>query len=229
MNTATKRIAGAAAMAVAVATALAGCASQAGTQVAGSSSPIGSAPPSQSTVSAAPTVTLGTGSATPVPGATANAENQPAGPPACTGAQIRQSTGPLGAAMGHQGEALVFTNTSGTTCTITGYPGATVSKPGGSHWDAARVLSSYLGGATGLTAPPVVTLAPGAAASALLMWTDVQDPSAPCRASGFTQLQTTTPNTQSTVTYNAANGDYSCENMQVTPVVPGTTGETQQQ
>lgn len=219
------RRASAASGCVAAALTLAGC-------TGGSSNPSGSVTISaavEPTTGPAPQVTLpggpaSSGPASPAAPTTAAAPHVIGAGGPCTGAQIHQSYQGAGAALGHEGDILVFTNTSSSTCTLTGYPGATVSYSNGGHWDAARVLSGYLGGAQGDSAPPLVTLAPGAAASSVLMWTDVGDPSAACHSSNYTELLTTTPNTQSTVTYH---GTFTCENLQVTPVVPGTTGQTQ--
>jgi Protein of unknown function (DUF4232) len=220
------RRAGAASVAVAAGLTLAGC-------TGGSSNPSGSVTISTAAgptiISPAPQIVLPSGPASSSPASpaaptTGAAARVVGAGGACTGDQIRQSTQSLGAALGHRGDVLVFTNTSASTCTMSGYPGATVSYSNGGHWDAARVLFGYMGGAQGETAPPTVTLAPGAAASSVLMWTAVDDTSAACQNSNYTELLTTTPNTQSTVTYQ---GTFSCENLQVTPVVPGTTGQTQ--
>jgi hypothetical protein len=221
MSRVTLRMATAAAATGAMALALAGCGSVGTTQSGG---PTGSVPVSPATTAAAPTITLGSGAPNTAPGAT-GAANPADAAPACTGDQIHQSNRSDGAATGHAGVVLLFTNTSGSTCTLTGYPGAAVSYSNGSHSDAARVMEGYLGGAAGYSAPPIVTLAAAATASAILMWTDVADPNATCQASNYTELLTTTPNTQSTVTYQ---GGYSCENLQVTPVVPGSSGSTAQ-
>lgn len=215
MSRVTLRIATSTAASGAIALALAGCASVGTTGTAAGS--MGSTTTAPATSSA---------SASAAPGATGDALVPADGVSACTGAQIRQSQTGAGAGMGHLGDILVFTNISGSTCTLTGYPGASVGFPSGTHSDATRTMQGYLGGAGGYTTPPVVTLAAGATASAMLMWTDVDDPSATCQTADYTELLTTTPNTQSTATYQ---GTYSCENLQVTPVVPGSTGSSSSQ
>ena len=225
MSRVTLRIAGAAAVAVAAASTLAGCTSGNGGQPPGQAD---GAPTTAASTAAAPMITLnavtGTGGATAGATATGGAANPADGTAACTGGQIRQSFTSGGAAAGHLGLILVFTNTSGSACSMNGYPGASVSDANGSHWNAAREMEGYMGGAGGFSSPPTVVLAPGGTASALLMWTDVDDPNATCHTTDYTELLTTTPNTQSTVTYH---GTYSCENLQVTPVVQGSGGRTQ--
>ena len=214
------RTASAVAVCAAVTSTLAGCRNQNMTASTGSTA---TTPPVVTTTTPAPLVTLG--GASPNVAVVGPGPTGPGGVPACTGGQIRQSLTGDGAGAGHIGDVLVFTNTGTAACALSGYPGATVAGPAGLRWNAARVLVGYMGGAVGDSNPPTVTLAPGGTASALLMWTDVDDPSAACQGSGYTSLLTTTPNTESTVTYQ---GSYTCENIQVTPVVPGSTGTVSQ-
>jgi len=167
-----------------------------------------------------------------------------AGVPACTGSQLRQSIASAGIGTGHVGEAVIFTNVSSHKCHLNGYPGVAVRYINGSEWNAQRTMSTWFGGAQptssglgsppGYPSPPTVDLAPGAAASATVAWTDVTpDLEWPCQNLNYPMMLITAPNTKTTVTYWATPshqaisgtvGGFSCETLQVTPVIPGTAG-----
>jgi Protein of unknown function (DUF4232) len=75
----------------------------------------------------------------------------------------------LGAGQGTAGsiyEPIVFTNTSGRSCTLYGYPGVSFVAPGTGHQVGAAASRNPE------HAPATVTLAPGASASALLQVVD---------------------------------------------------------
>jgi hypothetical protein len=129
-----------------------------------------------------------------------------------------------GAAAGHLGLVLLFTDT-GAACTLSGYPGAALSGSGGSTLlNAQRTMSGYLGGAQGSSAPASVPLASGATASALLEWSDVPVGGGGCPGTGATALLVTPPNT--TVTTTLAPINVVCSGFQIHPVVPGSTGRS---
>ncbi len=141
-----------AAAALIVLAAVAGCAS--------SSSSSSSAPASSSSSAA-------TGGSTAVPPPTTPpASLSPAGPAPCATSDLNVT---LGAASGYAGgtdQTIVFTNTSGATCTLYGYPGVSlVSAPPYNQIG----LAAQRGGTTPVTQ---VTLATGATASAVLQVVD---------------------------------------------------------
>lgn len=99
--------------------------------------------------------------------------------PECQNHDLEVSDSYGGGAGGHTAELLHFTNVSGHTCFLQGYPGATLKDASGrSLQDAQRTLDGFLGsnliGAEdpGITAPPRITLAAGHYAIADLEWED---------------------------------------------------------
>jgi len=173
------------------AAAVAGCASS------GTSSPPaapGSTAPTPTTASPAPT--SGNTPAVASPSATAT------GPAACptSSLQVKQ-----GVSQGYAGGVYVvidFTNTSGSTCTLYGYPGVSlVSGPPYMQIGLAAKRSTT-------TPKTLVTLAPGATANALLQIVDALNyPSASCGPAKATALKVYPPN-QTVPVYlpNTSNG-----------------------
>ena len=173
------------------AAAVAGCASS------GTSSPPaapGSTAPTPTTASPAPT--SGNTPAVASPSATAT------GPAACptSSLQVKQ-----GVSQGYAGGVYVvidFTNTSGSTCTLYGYPGVSlVSGPPYMQIGLAAKRSTS-------TPKTLVTLAPGATANALLQIVDALNyPSASCGPAKATALKVYPPN-QTVPVYlpNTSNG-----------------------
>jgi hypothetical protein len=145
-----------------------------------------------------------------------------AGSAACTGSQIKTALGREGAAMGHRVEALVFTNTSSQTCTLQGYPGAAIVSGSTVLLNATRALNGYAGDERQLTSAPLVTLKPGAVASANIEW--VIDNGEACAANGTGTLEATPPNTETTTGLGSqATGTQGiCADFEVHPVVAGT-------
>jgi len=114
--------------------------------------------------SSAPTVT---------PTRTVTVTATPASPPASSGPQpcattnLKLAVGQPNGAAGTIFYPLNFTNTSGSACTMFGYPGvAFVSSPGGSQIGAPASRRTA-------AAPTVVTVAPGATVHATLAVSDV--------------------------------------------------------
>ena len=170
-------------------------------------------------------------SASPTPSPTTSTASSPAasGRPAtssmattgsatpCGDGALSVTSSPGSAGLGHYGLDLLFTNRGRTTCTVAGYPGAD-GVEGGRQVPAERSLQGYLGGvATG--SPPVVTLAPGAVASALLEGT--QACSGPGSAA-FSALLVTPPGTH--VTTRLAFRGADCGGLAVHPEVAGRSG-----
>jgi hypothetical protein len=111
------------------------------------------------------------------------------GTPACPNGSLQLK---LGLAQGYAGgvyQVIDFTNSSGSTCTLTGYPG--VSLVSGPPFTQIG-LAAQRGG----TAPvKTITLAPGATANALLQIVDALNfPTATCGPAKATDLRVYPPN-----------------------------------
>jgi len=141
----------------------------------------------------------------------------------CTSAQLQvHSLGPQ-AALGHIGLVIAFTNASATTCTLSGYPGVALLNSSGSQVaQAVRTPSGYLGGLQSGQPIPVVTIAAGASASALVEGTDDSASGGSCTI--YPEILVTPPNLRQAVPLTSSLPG--CTPVQVHPVVPGTTGST---
>jgi hypothetical protein len=97
---------------------------------------------------------------------TVTATPRPAGPGRCSTAGLKLTIGQENGAAGTVYYPAVFTNTSSSTCTLYGFPGAAfVTSPGGS------VIGAPAGRST--AEPTLITLGPGATAHATLAVSDV--------------------------------------------------------
>ena len=172
--------------------AVAGCASS------GSSQPATSG----STTPASPTAAGTASSSGNTPAVASPSSSAAAGPAACptSSLQVKQ-----GVAQGYAGGVYVvldFTNTSGSTCTLYGYPGVSlVSGPPYTQIGLAAKRSTS-------TPRKLVTLAPGATANALLQIVDALNyPPASCGPTKATALKIYPPN-QTVPVYlpNTSNG-----------------------
>jgi hypothetical protein len=155
--------------------------------LAACSSSSSSAPPSSSASTSSP---ASPAASTPVtsPSSPLSPAAAP-GPPSCANGSLRVT---LGLAQGYAGgvyEAIDFTNTSGATCTLFGYPGVSlVSGPPYVQIGLAAKRS---------TATPVhlITLVPGATGNALLQIVDAMNfPTATCSPAKATDLRVYPPN-----------------------------------
>lgn len=152
------------------------------------------------------------------------------GTPPCGNGQIAVSDTGGGAGLGHVDQVLVFTNTSHTACTLTGYPGvAGLNSTGQDAVQATRTLSGYLGGLLpGDTTLPVVSLAPGQTASAIVEGTDNPIGSQPCFH--FQALLVTPPNlteqTRVGISDAGMGGFPDCSGLKVHPLVAGSSGSS---
>src|SRR5690242_6752533 len=160
------------------------------------------------------------------PSAPAAASSSPAGAApsssaagtACASSALRIK---LGASDGYAGgvyQAIDFTNTSGSTCTLFGYPG--VSLVTGPPYQQLGVPAKR----TTTPPPKVVTLAPGATANAVLQIVDALNfPSPSCEPAKAAALKVYPPN-QFTAVY-LPDTSYGCGNpvqtMYIGPVRPG--------
>jgi Protein of unknown function (DUF4232) len=159
--------------------AVTGCASS------GSSQPATSG----STTPASPTAAGTASSSGNTPAVASPSSSAPAGPAACptSSLQVKQ-----GVAQGYAGGvyvALDFTNTSGSACTLYGYPGVSlVSGPPYTQIGLAAKRSTS-------TPRKLVTLAPGGTAHALLQIVDALNyPPASCGPTKATALKIYPPN-----------------------------------
>ena len=205
------------------------------------STPSGSTPSatasSTGATSAGPSgTTAGAPSSTPpgttAPGTTAPTTTAPAGStapvvargvPACTGSQIAVTPGQWGGATGHIGGAVLFRNTSRSTCSLYGYPGvAGLDSAGRQEVQATRSPRGFIGGLpTPTSHPRTVVLAPGAVASAVVEGVDVPSGGATSCPS-YPSILVTPPGTRSSTHLNLAVPG--CGGIEVHPVVPGTSG-----
>ena len=105
--------------------------------------------------------------ATPSAPASPTVTPSPSGPQPCATTGLKLTVGTANGAAGTIFYPLDFTNTSGSACTMYGYPGvAFVSSPGGSQIGAPASRRAA-------AAPTVITVAPGATAHATLAVSDV--------------------------------------------------------
>jgi hypothetical protein len=160
--------------------ALAGCASSGSSQPSASGSSAAGSPTASASASSsgnAPAVTSPSGTSTP------------AGAPACATSSLNVKQG---ASSGYAGGVYVsidFTNTSGSTCTLFGYPG--VSLVTGPPYTQIGLAAKR----TPRTPPELVTLAPGATANAVLQIVNALNyPSATCSPTKATALKIYPPN-----------------------------------
>ena len=138
---------------------------------------------------ASPTAAGTASSSSNTPAVASPSSSAPAGPAACptSSLQVKQ-----GVAQGYAGGVYVvidFTNTSGSTCTLYGYPGVSlVSGPPYTQIGLAAKRSTS-------TPQKLVTLAPGATANALLQIVDALNyPTASCGPTKATALKIYPPN-----------------------------------
>lgn len=235
MSTVGKRRVAAVLGAALVAATLAACGESSGTSSGATGSqgttPAASAAPSR-TPSGAPTVGAPSSSTAPSSPASSASASGPAtgtasGPasaaaaPACGNGQVKVRGRVLGAGMGHSGAVLVFTNTSGQACTLTGYPGvAGLDKAGNQVTQAERTLTGYLG--HGYHVRPV-RVPVGGHASALVEATSVPSGDA-TSCPTYAALLVTPPNT--TASKKVGVSLPGCGGLTVHPVVRGTSGRT---
>ncbi len=151
--------------------------------------------------------------------------------PPCQDGQIAVSDAGGGSAGGHQGQVILFTNQSQSTCSLSGYPGvAGLNAQGGEAVQAQRTLSGYLGGLLTAPTPPVVSLAPMQIASATVEATDNPIGSA-TSCPFYPYLLVTPPDLTDSVQVTVSGlgrpnhpGLPGCTGIEVHPVLPGSSG-----
>jgi Domain of unknown function (DUF4232) len=109
----------------------------------------------------------------------------------CANADLKIAWGPCNEGV-YQYEAVIFTDISGGTCMLRGYPGAAITV-GGTVINAVRELNGMRGDKAPLASPPLVTLTPGASASASFLW-KLHDGRG-CYRPGTGSISVTAPNT----------------------------------
>jgi len=162
---------------------------------------------------------------TPAPVASTSSPNTPAvvGAPACPNGSLKVTQG-LG--QGYAGgvyEVIDFTNTSGSTCTLYGYPG--VSLVSGPPYVQIGLAAKRQANNTPVE---VITLAPGDVANALLQIVDALNfPTATCSPAAATDLQVFPPG-QTAAVYLPNQSEACAEPVQTTfigPVQAGSGGQ----
>jgi hypothetical protein len=174
---------------------------------------------------AAPTVTItatasGSASASPTGGTTAT----PAGPGPCQSSALKVTLGTGNAAAGTAFYEIVFTNESSTTCTLYGFPG--VSFTGETY--AVQVGPAATRNPA--SQPTLVTLAPGAVASAEISVVDAQNYSpGPCGLTTASGILVYPPNLTASVGlpfngYTCVHAKYHVLSVDAVVAGPGTSG-----
>ncbi|HEY3869941.1 MAG TPA: DUF4232 domain-containing protein [Actinocrinis sp.] len=187
----------------------------------GSKAPTASASATQSP--AAPATTApGTNAAQPQNSAPAAKAD-----PSCRNADIQVGSGYGTQSFPQQWGAIVFKNVGDHTCTLQGFPGAAIEVDG-TVINAARVLDVEQDG-NAPSSPPLVVIAPGSTAYALMYWVaaDVNAALANCYPDGSGTILTTPPNTTETVTFSTGahvGASGICGGFEVGPVEPGNWG-----
>ena len=146
-------------------------------------------------------------------------------PSDCTTAQLHVSAGKVGAATGHSGFPLLFSNKTSQECRLSGYPGvALLYENGRPVIQAQREPSGFIGGLPSYSGGPLpaIGLASGETASALVEGDDVP-PSGVAPCGQFTAVLVTPPNATQSVRVDV--GVPGCSDLQVHPVVLGSTGQ----
>jgi Domain of unknown function (DUF4232) len=162
---------------------------------------------------------------TPAPGSSTSSPNSPAvvgGAQACPNGSLKVTQGLGQGYAGGTYEVIDFTNTSGTTCTLFGYPGVSlVSGPPYVQIGLAAKRQST-------TPAAVITLAPGGVANATLQIVDALNfPTATCSPAAATDLQVFPPG-QTVAVYLPNKSEACAEPVQTTfigPVQAGSGGQ----
>lgn len=168
-----------------------------------SSSNADAAAPQQSATSSAPAASE-SASAPATPTESAPASPTPTGPVECTTKDLRADVVPGQSAAGQRYAALVFTNTSASSCFVVGYPGLQLLSASGGTVPTDVVRSAGT--------KKQVTLAQGEKASTLMHWSVVPGPGEPtdsaCEPTAATLL--VTPPDQTTQLRSAWEGGQVC-------------------
>jgi hypothetical protein len=142
----------------------------------------------------------------------------------CRPGQLTVQAGGAGMGLGHWGMSISFRNVSASTCQATGYPRVVaVDDHGAPAVVVPQTPGGYLSGLLGgVTAPPVVVLAPGQTATAGLE--DQDAPVPPAQTCPTYPALLVTPPGQTTAVRLDVPVTF-CEDEQVHPLIPGSTGQ----
>lgn len=179
------------------------------------------------TATATNTATTPAGSSPATAGSSTAAASSPtasvaAGPGACQASALKVTLGPDNPGAGTDHVPVIFDNISRATCTLYGFPGVSFT---------GKTFASQVGPAavrTHTTPERLVTLAPGAVASALVNITDAQNyPPSSCELRSAYGILIYPPGL--TKSYGIVTQDYTCLNakdlvLSVSSVVPGSSG-----
>lgn len=152
--------------------------------------------------------------------------------PLCSSAQLSITIGEASAGLGHNSIPIHFTNVSGETCTLSGYPGVDVIDATGARMSATRTRSGYLGGLSGnSTSLPLLTLGAGQVGTAIVEALNhpQYDSDPQCRS--YVRLTVTPPNLTQSVDIplvSVTPGFVPCAALEVHPLLPGTSGRVAQ-
>ena len=143
--------------------------------------------------------------------------------PMCRTSGLSLRLGQSGNVAGSRYQPIVFTNTTQTTCTLTGYPGVSFVAPGTGHQVGAAATRNPQHATT------TVALAPGASASALLQIVNHANyPPADCNATAVSGLRVYPPGNTAAAYVPFASTQSACssqvEQLAVDSVVRGSTG-----
>jgi hypothetical protein len=199
---------------------IAGCASTAGS--VGVEGPVTGSPSVVATTpgTALPTHTTATPTTPPASPTTAHT---PLRIKECTkAAGLTVEPGSTDSSSGHRRLVLIFTNTSGRTCDLIGYPGVdALDGTGTSTAHAKRTPSGYEGGIPSGTSPQQVTLSPRESASAIVEALAYDSHGGSCTA--YAGLLVTAPDDTGS-THVAWAGTDACSALEVHPMVSGSDG-----
>jgi hypothetical protein len=144
--------------------------------------------------------------------------------PTCSTSDLSLHLGAQGGAAGSVYAPIVFTNTSGTACTLSGYPGVSYAAPHeGKQVGAAATRNT-------LHAASTVTLQAGASAAALLQMANYANyPAASCSAVPVGGLRVYPPGSRTAALVALAAGQMACssdvDQLRVAAVVAGSSGQ----
>ena len=145
-------------------------------------------------------------------------------PSACSTDELALHLGAQGGAAGSVYAPIVFTNTSGSACTLSGYPGVSyAASENGKQVGAAATRNA-------LHAASTVTLEAGASAAALLqMANHANFPAASCSAAPVAGLRVYPPGSKSAAFIAFSSAQTACSSdvnqLTVAAVVTGTSGQ----
>lgn len=147
-----------------------------------------------------------------------------AAPSMCTTSDLSVKLGAKGGAAGSVYAPVVFTNTSASACTLSGYPGVSyVDSENGKQVGAAATRNA-------MHAASAVTLDAGASAAALLQMADHANyPAATCNAAPVAGLRIYPPGSKTAAYVAFSSAQTACSSdvnqLSVAAVVAGTSGQ----